>query len=284
MNEAAISEAAQQIWTNFRDSTHINALPESCRPSTRAEGYAVQAEVARLSGQRSVGWKIAATSLAGQKHINVDGPLAGRLLADRVFAAGTVAANSIDLGRNVLRVVEAEFAFRMKRALPPRDVAHGAGGAGGAGGTYGVNEVMSAVASLHLAIEIPDSRLTDFIHVGAPSLIADLACASWWIVGDAVAADWRRIDLAAHRVTAYKGGAVAGVDAAVAAEGIGSNVLGDPRVALTWLANELCAHGDGLLAGDYVTTGTCVVPVPCAPGDAFVMNFGVLGTIAAEFP
>ena len=274
MNQTEISEAAQHIWTNFRDSTHIDALPESCRPSTRAEGYAVQAEVARLSGQQSVGWKIAATSLAGQKHINVDGPLAGRLLADRVFAAGTVAANSIDLGRNVLRVVEAEFAFRMKRALPPRDVAHAAGGAGG---TYGVNEVMSAVASLHLAIEIPDSRLTDFIHVGAPSLIADLACASWWIVGDAVVADWRSMDLATHRVNAYKGGAVA-------AEGIGSNVLGDPRVALTWLANELCAHGTGLLAGDYVTTGTCVVPVPCAPGDAFVMDFGVLGTIAAEFP
>ena len=27
------------------------------------------------------GWKIAATSEAGQKHINVDGPMAGRILA-----------------------------------------------------------------------------------------------------------------------------------------------------------------------------------------------------------
>lgn len=268
MNKASIREATHLIWTNFRDSTQINALPESCRPTSRADGYAVQAEVARLSRQPSVGWKIAATSAAGQKHINVDGPLAGRLLADRVFAAGTEAANSIDLGPNSLRVVEAEFAFRMARALPVRAAAEGA---------YTVDEVMSAVASLHLAIEIPDCRFTDFVSVGAPSLIADLACASWWIVGDAVAADWRSIDLSAHRVTAYKG------DAAVAA-GIGSNVLGDPRLALTWLANELCTYGDGLLADAYVTTGTCVVPVPCAPGDAFVMDFGVLGTIAVAFP
>lgn len=228
----------------------------------------MQAEVARLSGQTSIGWKIAATSVAGQKHINVDGPLAGRLLTDRVFAAGTEAANSIDLGCNLLRVVEAEFAFLLNRSLPPRDAADGA---------YTVAQVMSTVDTLHLAIEIPDSRLTDFIHVGAPSLIADLACASWWIVGDAVSADWRSIDLAAHRVTAYK-------DGGVAAEGIGSNVLGDPRIALAWLANELCVYGDGLLAGDYVTTGTCVVPVPCAPGNAFMMDFGVLGTLAAEFP
>ena len=275
MNEAAITEAAYQIWTNFRDGTQINALPASCRPSGRAEGYAVQAEVARLSGQPSVGWKIAATSMAGQTHINVDGPLAGRLLADRVFVAGTQAANSIDLGPNLLRVVEAEFAFRISRALPARDSAAGA---------YTVDEVMSAVASLHLAIEMPDCRFTDFVNVGAPSLIADLACASWWIAGHAVTVDWRSIDLAAHRVTAYKAGAVAGVDAAVAAEGIGSNVLGDPRIALTWLANELCVYGDGLLAGDYVTTGTCVVPVPCAPGDSFLMDFGVLGTIAVAFP
>ena len=136
---------------------------------------------------------------------------------------------------------------------------------------------MSAVADLHLGIEIPDCRLADFVQAGAPSLIADLACASWWMVGDAVTVDWRSVDLAAHRVTAYKNGAVA-------AEGMGSNVLGDPRIALTWLANELCVYGDGLLAGDYVTTGTCVVPVPCAPGDSFVMDFGGLGTVAMGFP
>lgn len=268
MHASALSDAAQLIWSHFRDGTQINALPESCRPANRADGYAVQAEVARLSGQRSVGWKIAATSLAGQQHINVDGPLAGRLLRDRVFAAGTQAANAIDLRRNLLRVVEAEFTFRMSRALPQR---------AGTVGAYTVEEAMAAVASLHLAIEIPDCRLTDFIHVGAPSLIADMACASWWIVGDAVTADWRRLNLSAHPVTAYRGGAVAAV-------GVGSNVLGDPRVALAWLANELCAYGESLRAGDYVTTGTCVVPVPCAPGDAFVMDFGVLGMIAVSFP
>jgi 2-keto-4-pentenoate hydratase len=268
MNENTITQAAQVLWQHFRDTTQLNALPDSCRPTTRAEGYAVQAELARLSSQPSVGWKIAATSVAGQRHINVDGPLAGRLLGDRVCAAATEAANSIDLTGNLLRVAEAEFAFRMGCALPARAASMGA---------YTLDEVMLAVTSLHLAIEIPDCRMTHFVHVGAPSLIADLACASWWIVGDAVAGHWRDLDLAAHRVTAYKNGAIA-------AEGIGSNVLGDPRIALTWLANELCVYGNGLQAGDYVTTGTCVVPVPCLPGDALVMDFGVLGTVSMVFP
>ena len=63
-----------------------------------------------------------------------------------------------------------------------------------------------------------------------------------------------------------------------AAEGIGANVLGDPRAALTWLANELRVFGAGLRAGDLVTTGTCIPPVPLAPGDSFRVDFGALGS------
>src|SRR6185436_17620080 len=54
----------------------------------RVAGYAAQAEVIRASGQDVAGWKIAATSAAGQKHIGVDGPLAGPLLANRILENG----------------------------------------------------------------------------------------------------------------------------------------------------------------------------------------------------
>lgn len=64
MAEAAISEAAQLIWANFRDGKQIDVLPASCRPTSRAEGYAAQAEVARLSGQICLGWRIAVTGAA----------------------------------------------------------------------------------------------------------------------------------------------------------------------------------------------------------------------------
>jgi len=267
MQAQAIGDAAQLIARHFVAGTRVDELPADCRPASRAEGYAVQSEAVRTLARRPIGWKIAATSIAGQKHINVDGPLAGRLLESRVFAAGSEAANAIDLRGNLLRVAEAEFAFRMAYALPPR--AHGQ--------PYVVDEVMAAVDGLHLAIEVPDTRFNDFATVGAPTLIADLACASWWVVGSAVTVDWRSVDLAAHRVSARRG-------QQVVAEGVGANVLGDPRIALTWLANELCTYGDGLAAGDFVTTGTCVVPVPCAPGDALTMDFGALGTIAVSFP
>jgi len=252
--------AAGALLQHWRQSTRLAELPAQCRPRTRAEGYAIQSEVAKLAGQNIVGWKIAATSQAGQQHIHVDGPLAGCLLAARSREQGA----RISLAGNNMKVAEAEFAFRMAGDLPRR------------GANYSIDEVLAAVATLHPAIEIPDSRYDDFTRVGEAQLIADLACACWFVIGPATRADWRAVDLAKHGVKAYRNGAPAG-------QGSGANVLGDPRAALAWIANELCVHGEGLRAGEVVITGTCLTPVPVSAGDSVNMDFGEFGAIDVEF-
>jgi 2-keto-4-pentenoate hydratase len=202
-----------------------------------------------------VGWKIAATSPAGQTHIGVDGPLGGPLLANRVLADGA----AVPLDGNIMMVAEAEFAFTFARALPRRE------------DPYTQDEVLGAVESLHPAIEVPDSRYNDFAAVGAPQLIADTACADYFVLGAPTAADWRSRDLASHVVAAFRNGEKV-------ATGSGANVLGDPRIALAWLVNELRTCGDGILAGQFVTTGTCVKPVPIQRGDTVRVDFGEFGT------
>jgi 2-keto-4-pentenoate hydratase len=62
--------------------------------------------------------------------------------------------------------------------------------------------------------------------------------------------------------------------------GHGKNVLGDPRVALTWLANELRQLGVTLKAGEVVTTGTCHPPLPIRSGDMFEADFGAFGKVS----
>jgi 2-keto-4-pentenoate hydratase len=259
MHQDAIRAAAATLWRHWSQSTRLPELPPHCRPADRADGYAIQRAVALLSGQPVVGWKIAATSVVGQRHIGVDGPLVGSLLANRVLPASA----SLSLAGNSMRVAEAEFAFRFGRALPRRDT------------PYVVDEVLDAVDSLQPAIEIPDSRYDDYARVGAPQLIADNACACWLAIG-AAAENWRTRDLAAHQVEASLNGAPACI-------GIGANVLGDPRTALTWMVNELRVFGDGVRSGDLVTTGTCIAPVPIAPGDIFAADFGGLGAIEVRF-
>ncbi len=265
LDHDAISAAATLLWRHWTAGTRIPQLPEYCRPADRSDGFAIQAAVAALSGQRVIGWKIAATSLVGQAHIGVDGPLAGRLLSSRVMTItrdrSAPAPTSLD--GNAMRVAEAEFAFRLRASLPARER------------VYGVQEVLDAVESMHPAIEIPDSRYDDFAHVGAPQLIADTACACWLFVGEATTADWREQDLAAHVVETF-------LNNRAAERGLGANVLRDPRLALTWLANELRTYGRGLTAGDLVTTGTCITPVAIAPGDRFRVDFGEFGSLQVD--
>jgi 2-keto-4-pentenoate hydratase len=259
MNQAQIRESASILWQHWMRSEQIDELPGHCRPSDRDEAYAIQAQLAQLSEQQVFGWKIAATSDAGQKHIGVDGPLAGRLLSTRVMNSGS----RLPLGQNLMKVAEAEFAFRMRASLPPR------------ADEYSTEDVLNAVATLHPAIEIPDSRYGDFVKVGAAQLIADNACACWFVLGPATVSDWRKHDLAGHAVTMWR-------NDALAADGCGANVLGDPRIALTWLANELRSRSIGLLAGEVVTTGTCVLPQVIAPGDTMRADFGEFGSVFVE--
>ena len=59
------------------------------------------------------GWKIAATSKAGQAHIGVTEPLAGRLFKNFILADGA----RLPAAPLHMKVMEAEFAFRMARDL-----------------------------------------------------------------------------------------------------------------------------------------------------------------------
>lgn len=255
----SFAAAADLLLANWAATTRIAELPAAMRPMTRREGYEAASAVAERSGSSVAGWKIAATSEAGQKHINVDGPIIGRILKSRLLPEGA----DVTLGDNIMRVAEAEFAFGFARDLPPRDA------------PYSQDEALDAVGSLHLSIEVPDSRYADFTAVGAAQLIADTACASWLVLGPAVNVPWRGIDLSAHVVKGIKNGTVM-------AEGTGKAVLGDPRKALTWFVNEASSYGGGVKAGQFVTTGTCIVPMAIAPGDQVTVDYGVLGTISCR--
>jgi 2-keto-4-pentenoate hydratase len=254
-----IAAASKTLNDHWRAGTKLDGLNASFRPRDRAEGYAIQAEIERTSGGKLFGWKIAATSEAGQKHINVDGPMAGRIPTETVIPDGGTAW----MAGNEMRVAEPEFAFRMRADLPPRL------------SPYTVRELLDAVDTLHLAIEIPDSRFSDFVNAGAAQIIADNACAHLFVLGAPAMPDWRALDLAgAKPVITLRGKKFAGH---------GKNVLGDPRVALTWLANELRQLGVTLRAGEVVTTGTCHPPLPIRSGDVFVADFGLIGRVSVKF-
>jgi len=241
----------------------LTELPAAVRPQTIGEAYQCQTGVVEQLvdhyGGQVVGYKIACTNAIAQRQLSVDGPFSGKLLSAFCFnSPARVSAHPF-----FMRVVEAEFGFRMARDLPPvsrrRDR----------------EEVAAAVEGVIPGIEIVDSRFDEWTTIGALSLIADNACNAAWIKG-ALVTDWRNIDLAAQAVTLT-------VNDKIVREGSGSAVLGHPLNALEWLANNLAERGMGLRAGEYVTTGVTTEVYMAERGDRIKADFGPVGTVELAF-
>lgn len=256
---AAAHAAAAIIAACWSEARKIITLPAPLRPRTMDEGFEAQAALGAALGDQVVGWKLAATAKPGQRHIGVDGPIPGRLFAQRVLAHDA----RVPMHGNRMRVAECEFVFRLGRDLPARERA------------YTRDEVMAAVDSLHPGLELPDSRFEDFAAAGAAQLAADNACTHWMVIGTATQADWRAVDLAAH-ATCLR------INGEVVTRGQGRDVLGDPRDALTWLANSHALTGEALQAGQFVTTGVTGMPSAIAEGDAIEADLGVFGKVCVH--
>ena len=136
-----------------------------------------------------------------------------------------------------LNGLEAELAFTLARDLPPRAA------------PYTEADVLAAIASVHAAIEVVDSRFVDMRAVDALSAAADFASHGALIVGPARTSDLR-VDQMRQAVK------LAGGDK-VLYEGVGGNAAGDVFRLLVWLANHAAARCGGLRAGQIVTTGSC---------------------------
>ena len=259
MDRNAAERGGALLWEAWQGRRQIAALPDDCRPGTVADAYAVQDGLAASAGLAIAGYKIGATNAQVQARFGVDAPFSGRLFADYVGESPLrVPADTVNF-----YAIEAEFDFVMGRALGPRAA------------PYARDDLQAAVASVHPAIEVPDSRYADWLSMKAPDLIGDNAIGCMLCLGPAAAGGLDR-DLADQPV-------IVRVNDEVASEGAGSNVLGDPWNVMVWLANHLSERGMTLEAGHVVTTGSAADVVQCEPGDTVTADFGPIGTAEVRF-
>ena len=159
-------------------------IPEEWAPRSVAEAYAMQDRFAEEPGVAVVGHKVGCASGASQRLMRTDGPIAGRILADECFADGATLPASRFFGVSV----EAEFAFLMGTALPPRPR------------PYAREEAVAAVSRLVPVVEICDTRLGEWRQLGIEQIVADNSFAGGFVRGTAHA-DWRGLELAEHEVS-----------------------------------------------------------------------------------
>lgn len=250
VNDRAI-RAAALLAEARKTGQGLAELPIDCRPRNDEEAYAIQDAVVRSTGPIR-GWK---TGAATPETEPAYAPIFTVLAEPQRFPAKT----------QRLFGIEAEIAFRLARDLPKRDR------------PYTRDEVVAAIATMHPAVELVDSRFADFAKVDGTSKLADNQSNGALIHGPAVA-DWQKLglDLARPRITVT-------IDGKVAAQTTG-NSGGDPLRLLTALANHCAGRTGGLRAGDMITTGSITGVTFAKPGATVIADFGSLGAVRLEFP
>ena len=242
MMEAAFETAARRLRAAYSAGT-ISPLRETLEPTDAEGAYAVQTINTRFweaQGRRIVGRKAGLTAKAVQAQLGVDQPDFGVLFDDMRVTDG----GHLDPAQTIQPKAEAEIAFILGADL--RDPATVA------------DEVAAAVASVHAAIEIVDSRIADW-KITFADTVADNGSSAFFVLADA-GLPLAGLDLEGAAMEME-------INGAIASTGVGAAALGNPLNAAAWLARTLATRGEPLKAGDILLAGALGPMVPLTPGD-----------------
>ncbi|MBF4163099.1 2-keto-4-pentenoate hydratase [Nocardioides acrostichi] len=224
-----------------------------------AAAYAVQSRlVARRidDGARPVGRKIGLTSPAVQAQLGVDQPDFGVLLDDMAYSDGA----DLPVDAVLQPRVEAEVAFVLGADLDAEDL--------------GIDDVRSAIEHVVPALEICGSRVAEW-DISFGDTVADNASSGAYVLGP------QRVPLAEVEPRAVR--MTLRINDEEVSQGSGEACLGDPLLAVLWLARQVRELGSPLRAGEVVLAGALGPMRPLTIGDSVAADLTGLGRVAFTY-
>lgn len=255
---AALQGVAEDFLGAYRTGTPIPPPRDTITNLDLDGAYRIQQlqeEAFTAQGRTVVGRKIGLTSLAMQKQLGVDSPDFGFFTDDLVYHDGA----RIQIDQFISPKVEPELAFILDHDLP-------------ADATF--DQVTHAIRSTHLAIEIIDSRVTDW-NIRLVDTVADNASCGAIIINP------EPIDIAVADLPSVTARML--IEGELAGEGSGADVMGHPLAPLHWLAHTLGTQGVPLKAGDIILTGSFCGAAPITAGHTVTIDYPTHGTLTASF-
>ena len=255
---SGLDNLARRIRDAYSGSP-IPPLRGDLDPTDSDGAYAVQTINTRFweeQGRRIVGRKAGLTAQAVQKQLGVDQPDFGVLFDDMRVADG----GWLDPSRCIQAKAEAEIAFVLGADLPSLDTTP--------------NQAAAAVATVHAAIEIVDSRIQDW-KITFADTVADNGSSAFFVLAE------QGLPLAGLDL---EGAAMElRVNDAIASTGVGAAALGNPLNAAAWLARTLAVQGEPLKAGDILLAGALGPMVTLTPGDRIEAVIASIGLCSFKF-
>jgi 2-oxo-hept-3-ene-1,7-dioate hydratase len=161
--------------------------------------------------------------------------------------------------RFIIPRVEPELVFVLGRPLK--------------GPGVGLLDVLRATEYVIPPIEIIDARVQNPRKIF--DTVADNGAAAGLVLGGRpvgpMEVDLRRVSALLYR------------NADTEESGVAAGVLGDPAVAIAWLANKVAPFGTTLEPGRVMLSGSFTRPVWAKRGDTLRADFGPLGSLSVQF-
>ncbi|MFD6155982.1 2-keto-4-pentenoate hydratase [Nocardia sp. NPDC060256] len=259
LSDAVRTELADELELAERDRVAIDPLVARHPDIDVVDAYEIQLINIRRrldTGARIVGHKVGLSSKAMQQMMGVDEPDYGHLLAEMEVYEDV----PVEAGRYLFPRVEVEVGFVLGADLPGADCTEA--------------DVLAATVAFAPAIELIDSRIKDW-KIGLTDTISDNASSAGFVLGPERVAP-KDIDVKAIDAVLTR-------NDEVVAEGRSDAVLGDPVIAVAWLARKVASFGVRLKAGDIVLPGSCTRAIDARPGDKFHAEFAGLGAVRLQF-
>jgi 2-keto-4-pentenoate hydratase len=242
-------ELANVLAEARREARQVRSLRPELVPTTHDNGYAVNRMVVERLGWEPLGWKIAGTTAAVREKLGIDRPIYGR-----TFTRFAMQSPATLLHRELLDpLIECEFFVTLADDLPWRAQ------------PWTEAEITAAVGEVHAGIEIAECRFPSTALPSLPAIFADGCVSGRYVYGSSIA-NWSD-RLARIEVTLE-------VDGQIRRRGVGADVMGNPLAPLLWLAEELRRWGEGLRAGEMISTGSMTGMLPTREGQHVRARFG----------
>jgi len=252
------NELANILAEARREARQIRSLRSELVPTTHDSGYAVNRMVVERLGWDVLGWKIAGTTAAVREKLSIDRPIYGRTF--KRFATQSPATL---LHRELLDpLIECEFFVTLADDLPSRAE------------PWTEAEVTAKVGAVHAGIEIAECRFPFTALPSLSAILADGSASGRYVYGGSIAN--RRDRLARIEVSLE-------VDGQIRRRGVGADVMGNPLAPLLWLAEELRRWGQGLKAGEMISTGSTTGMLPIHEGQHVHAWFGTDADVEIMF-
>lgn len=257
MPQARLDLIADELLQREKDRRSGPRVTDLWGDLTLAQAYDVQGLLLRhkeASDDPLVGVKLGLTSKPKQQRMGIDSPLIAWLTSSM-----TIDDDFVNLDRLIHPRIEPEIAFVMGDVL--------------AGTNVGPAEAMAAVASVHAAFEVIDSRFDNFDFT-LSDVIADNASSARFVLSN-LGIDPSQLDLAEEPCTLS-------VDDVPVDSATGAAVLGHPGIALAFAARDLAARGLTIQPGWIILTGGLTDAVPMEPGHTYAADFDTLGQVSVK--